>query len=68
MRGVLGVDFGKIPPIELKYCHEVIFFYSKVPFIIGRFQFKIISLHTMHVECLVWSFRKFPRNEEQILP
>jgi len=68
MRGVLGVDCDKIPPIELKYCREVIFFYSKVPFIIGRLQFKIISLHTMQEECLEWSFRKFPRNEAEIFP
>jgi len=39
---------------------------SKVPFIIGRLQSNTRSLHAMHIECLVWSFRKFSRNEADI--
>ena len=40
---------------------------SKVPFIIDRLQFNTSSLNSMHdVKFLVWSFRKFSRNEAEI--
>jgi len=70
MRGVLGVDFDLKKPsngnldIVLKLFNST----SKVPFIIGRLQFDTSTLEAMHVECLVWSFRKLSRNEAAILP
>jgi len=39
---------------------------SKVPFITGRLQFNTSSLHAIDVECLVWSFRKFSKNEARM--
>jgi len=53
MRGVLGVNFYKIPPMEAEIAVKVFSSTSKVPFIIGRLQFNTSSLQAMHVECFV---------------
>jgi len=68
MRGALSVDFDLKKPSNgnLDIVLKVFTSTSKLLFIIGRMQFNTSSLEAMHVECLVWSFRKLSRNEAEI--
>ena len=68
MRVMLHVAFKETPlngrrDIAVKVFSST----SKVPFIIGRLQFNTCSLHAMHIECFVWSFRKISRIEADMI-
>jgi hypothetical protein len=65
----LGVDFDRISASGSRdIAVKVYLSTSKVPFIFSRLQFNTCSLHGMHIECLVWSVRKFCRHEAEIFP
>ena len=67
MHGALDADFVESPSNgSLDIVVKVFSSTSKVPFITGRLQFNTNSSHAMHVEHLMWSFRKFSRNEAEI--